>query len=279
MTAARGDPHERFPGAPGEPEILVGATPEVAAQIAAERLVAAIDGGARPARPRRCRDDRRLHLAGALPGPARAAGSRSHRLEPPAHMVWRRSLRAASRSRLEPRGRGLGPAGRRRGRGAGTGAACHRGTCTRSRSTPRWPTGEGPAEAAAAYEAALRRCRPGRRSGAPGLRRDPGGDRARRPPALHLPGQRRVRRARLGGPHPGPDPRRSPTWPACPLRRARSTRPLPSFRWPSAPPRRPSWPASWPGPRDERRLPAQRARRAGATWILDAAAAGMLPRA
>ena len=32
------------------------------------------------------------------------------------------------------------------------------------------------------------------------------------------------------------------------------------------------------GPRDERRLPAQRARRAGATWILDAAAAGMLPR-
>jgi 6-phosphogluconolactonase/glucosamine-6-phosphate isomerase/deaminase len=33
------------------------------------------------------------------------------------------------------------------------------------------------------------------------------------------------------------------------------------------------------GPRDERRLPAQRARRAGATWILDAAAAGTLPRA
>lgn len=33
------------------------------------------------------------------------------------------------------------------------------------------------------------------------------------------------------------------------------------------------------GPRDERRLPAQRARRAGATWILDAAAAGSLPHA
>jgi 6-phosphogluconolactonase len=33
------------------------------------------------------------------------------------------------------------------------------------------------------------------------------------------------------------------------------------------------------GPRDERRLPAQRARRSGATWILDAAAAGSLPRA
>ena len=33
------------------------------------------------------------------------------------------------------------------------------------------------------------------------------------------------------------------------------------------------------GPRDERRLPAQRARRAGATWILDEAAAGSLPRA
>jgi 6-phosphogluconolactonase len=32
------------------------------------------------------------------------------------------------------------------------------------------------------------------------------------------------------------------------------------------------------GPRDERRLPAQRARRAGAVWILDAAAAGSLPR-
>lgn len=30
------------------------------------------------------------------------------------------------------------------------------------------------------------------------------------------------------------------------------------------------------GPRDERRLPAQRARRAGATWVLDAAAAGNL---
>jgi 6-phosphogluconolactonase len=30
------------------------------------------------------------------------------------------------------------------------------------------------------------------------------------------------------------------------------------------------------GPRDERRLPAQRARRAGATWVLDAAAAGDL---
>jgi 6-phosphogluconolactonase len=33
------------------------------------------------------------------------------------------------------------------------------------------------------------------------------------------------------------------------------------------------------GPRDERRLPAQRARRAGATWFLDEAAAGGLPRA
>ena len=33
------------------------------------------------------------------------------------------------------------------------------------------------------------------------------------------------------------------------------------------------------GPRDERRLPAQRARRAGATWVLDAAAAASLPRA
>jgi len=33
------------------------------------------------------------------------------------------------------------------------------------------------------------------------------------------------------------------------------------------------------GPRDERRLPAQRARRPGATWVLDAAAAGSLPRA
>ena len=33
------------------------------------------------------------------------------------------------------------------------------------------------------------------------------------------------------------------------------------------------------GPRDERRLPAQRARRSGATWVLDAAAAGNLPRA
>lgn len=32
------------------------------------------------------------------------------------------------------------------------------------------------------------------------------------------------------------------------------------------------------GPRDERRLPAQRARRAGATWILDGAAARNLPR-
>ena len=32
------------------------------------------------------------------------------------------------------------------------------------------------------------------------------------------------------------------------------------------------------GPRDERRLPAQRARRAGATWVLDAAAAGSLSR-
>ena len=33
------------------------------------------------------------------------------------------------------------------------------------------------------------------------------------------------------------------------------------------------------GPHDERRLPAQRARRTGATWFLDAAAAGNLPRA
>jgi 6-phosphogluconolactonase/glucosamine-6-phosphate isomerase/deaminase len=32
------------------------------------------------------------------------------------------------------------------------------------------------------------------------------------------------------------------------------------------------------GPRDERRLPAQRARRAGATWVLDAAAASDLSR-
>ena len=32
------------------------------------------------------------------------------------------------------------------------------------------------------------------------------------------------------------------------------------------------------GPRDERRLPAQRARRAGATWILDSGAAGSLLR-
>lgn len=32
------------------------------------------------------------------------------------------------------------------------------------------------------------------------------------------------------------------------------------------------------GPRDERRLPGQRARRAGATWVLDAAAAGKLSR-
>jgi 6-phosphogluconolactonase len=32
------------------------------------------------------------------------------------------------------------------------------------------------------------------------------------------------------------------------------------------------------GPRDERHLPAQRARRTGATWILDAAAAAKLPR-
>jgi 6-phosphogluconolactonase/glucosamine-6-phosphate isomerase/deaminase len=30
------------------------------------------------------------------------------------------------------------------------------------------------------------------------------------------------------------------------------------------------------GPRDERRLPAQRARRAGATWILDRSAASRL---
>ncbi len=166
MTAARGDPHERVPGAPGEPEILVGATPEVAARIAAERLAAAIEAGL----ARRGRAD--VATTGGSTSPAlyrallappvrgRIAWSRLHiwfgddrfvpRRDPDSNLVAVDSVLLAGDAEV-----GLEP------------APLPPGNLHPVPVDATLAAGEGPAEAAAAYEAALRVAVPADAAGRP----------------------------------------------------------------------------------------------------------------
>ena len=154
-------------------------------------------------------------------------------------------------------------------------------TSTRGRSTRRSPPAESPAVGRRPLRGDPPRGAGGRRVGAPGLRRDPRGRRFRRPRPLGLPGQRGLRRARLDDVGPAPTHIAAAPGPGDPhARRARRDARRSSSRR-SGPARPPSSPSCWgrghSGPdRDERALPALRARRAGATWVLDAAAAAGL---
>jgi len=172
-----GDQHGRGPRGPGRREPCMTQIPDRAQGLAPTHPGAggprgrhACGGGGargraprrgdrcrgRPARPGRHRDDRRLHVPRALPGPAGTAPSRPDPLGSAAHLVRRRPLRAAARPRVEPRGpwtASCSPATPPAGTGPAPLAAAN------IHPVPVDATiagGRGPADAAVAYETELR---------------------------------------------------------------------------------------------------------------------------
>lgn len=274
----RGAPDARTtPPAPGEPEILVAATPAAAAALAAGRLAAAIAAAV----ARRGRADVAATGGSTCPELYRALLGRPVRDEIP----WDRLHLWFGDDRFVPRDDpdsnlqavdGVLLAG-----DAALGLAPAPLPSTNLHPVPVDATlaaGGGPAEAAAAYEAALRDVLPADPAGRPVfdailLGIGPDG---------HLlsvfPGSTAFDALGWVVPIPAPthvEPHvaRVTLTPGA-LDATPVLLPL-SFGVAKAA----ILAAILAGPRDERRLPAQRARRAGATWILDAAAAGALPRA
>lgn len=278
MTPRPGrEPGNTHPAGPGEPEVVVGATPAAAAALAAGRLVSAITSAV----DRRGRADIATTGGSTCPELYRALLARPLRDRIP----WDRLHVWFGDDRFVPRGdrdsnldavdmvllagdaaAGLAP------------APLPPGNLHPIPVDATLAAGGGPAQAAAAYEAALRVALPVDLAGRPvfdailvGIGPD----------------------GHLLSVFPGSAAFDAPGW-VVPI-------PAPTHVEPHVP--RVSLtpgaldatPALLPmafgagkagilaailaGPRDERRLPAQRARRAGATWFLDVAAAGNLPRA
>jgi 6-phosphogluconolactonase len=271
------EPGRDFPETPGEPEILVAATPAAAAALAAGRLSAAIA----TAVARRGRADVATTGGSTCPELYRAL------LAPPLRdlIPWDRLHLWFGDDRFVPR---ADPESNLRAVDAVLLAG---DAVARLGPAPLPPenlhpvpveatlaAGGGPARAAAAYEAALRAALPADAAGRPvfdaiivGIGPD----------------------GHLLSVFPGSTAFNAPGW-VVPVPAPTHVRPhVP--RVTLTPGALDATPALLPvafgaakaailaavltGARDERRLPAQRARRAGATWILDAAAAGSLPRA
>jgi 6-phosphogluconolactonase len=262
---------------PGEPEILVASTPAAAAALAAERLAAAIASAV----TRRGRADVATTGGSTCPELYRALLARPLRDRIPwDHLhLWFGDDRCVPRDHPESNLRAVDTVLL-----AGDAAAGLEPAPLPPENVHPVPVdatfaaGGGPAEAAAAYEAALRVALPADTAGRPvfdaiivGIGPDghllsvfPGSAAFDAPGwVLPIPAPEHVR------PHL---PRVSLTPGALD-----ATPTLLPIAFGAA--KATILAAVLAGPRDERRLPAQRARRAGATWILDAAAAGNLPRA
>ena len=273
MTPGPGwEPGRGLPAAPGEPEILVGATPAATAALAAGRLASAID----TAVSRRGRADIATTGGSTCPELYRALLARPLRDRIP----WDRLHLWFGDDRFVPRddrasnldavdmvllagdeAAGLAP------------APLPPGNLHPVPVDATLAAGGGPAQAAAAYEAALRGALPADSSGRPvfdaiivGIG-----------PDGHLlsvfPGSAAFDAPGWVVPVPAPAhvephvPRVSLTPGA--LDATPALLPMAFGAGKAA-----NLAAILAGPRDERRLPAQRARRAGATWFLDEAAAG-----
>jgi 6-phosphogluconolactonase len=277
MTGAAGRaPRRDAPEYPGEPEILVAATPTAAAALAAERLVRAIDFAV----ARRGRADIATTGGSTCPELYRALLARPLRDSIPwdrLHLWFgddRFVPRSDPESNLQPVDTvllagdavaGLEP------------APLPPGNVHPVPVDATLAVGGGPADAAASYEAALRVVLPADAAGRPvfdaitvGIGPDghllsvfPGSA------AFDAPGWVVPVPAPT---HVQPHVARVSLTPGA-LDATRTLLPLAFGGGKAA-----ILAAVLGGPRDERRLPAQRARRAGATWILDAAAAGSLSR-
>lgn len=264
------------PDSPGEPEVLVGATPAAAAALAAERLVVAIDAAV----ARRGRADIATTGGSTCPALYRALLARPLRDRIP----WDRLHIWFGDDRFVPR---RDPASNLEAVDsvllAGDAAAGLEPAPLAAANIHPVPVdatiagGGGPADAAVAYETELRDVLPADAAGRPifdamivGIG-----------PDGHLlsvfPGSAAFDAPGWVVPIPAPThvqphlPRVSLTPGA--LDATRTLLPLAFGGGKAA-----ILAAVLGGPRDERRLPAQRARRAGATWVLDAAAAGSLSR-
>ena len=272
----RRPPRHGVPESPGEPEILVGATPVVAAALAAERLVAAID----LAVARRGRADIATTGGSTCPALYRALLARPIRDRIP----WDRLHLWFGDDRFVPRG------DHESNLEAVDAVLLAGDAAARLEPAPLPPgnvhpvpvdatlaAGGGPADAAASYEAALRAALPADVAGRPvfdaiivGIG-----------PDGHLlsvfPGSSAFDAPGWVVPVPAPThvlphvPRVSLTPGA--LDATQTLLPVAFGGGKAA-----ILAAILGGPRDERRLPAQRARRTGATWVLDAAAAAGLSR-
>ncbi len=277
MTTSPGrPPRHDIPESPGEPEILVGATPGAAAALAAERLVAALDAAV----ARRGRADIATTGGSTCPALYRALLAWPLRDRIP----WDRLHLWFGDDRFVPRGdqesnleavdavllAGDAAAGLER-------APLPPGNVHPVPVDATLAAGGGPADAAASYEAALRAALPTDAAGRPvfdailvGIG-----------PDGHLlsvfPGSAAFDAPGWVVPVPAPThvlphvPRVSLTPGA--LDATHALLPVAFGGGKAA-----ILAAILDGPRDERRLPAQRARRAGATWVLDAAAASDLSR-
>ena len=278
MTARpRHEPGHDLPEAPGEPEILVAATPTAAATLAAGRLAAAIA----TALARRGRADIATTGGSICPELYRAL------LAPPIRdrIPWDRLHLWFGDDRFVPRD---DPESNLRAVDlvllAGDAAASLEPAPLPPQNLHPVPVdatlaeGGGPAEAAAAYEAALRVALPVDVAGRPVFDAIVVGI----GPDGHLlsvfPGSAAFDSTGWVIPIPAPTHVR-PHLARVSLTPGAldATRALFPIAFGAA--KAAMLAAVLAGPRDERRLPAQRARRAGATWILDAAAAGSLPHA
>jgi len=271
------EPPNGRPGFPGEPEILVAATPAAAAALAAGRLAAAIASAV----ARRGRADIATTGGSTCPELYRALLARPLR----DHIPWDRLHLWFGDDRCVPRDH---PESNLRAVVTVLLAGDEAGGLEPAPLPPEnvhpvpvdatLAAGGGPAEAAAAYEAALRVTLPADAAGRPvfdaiivGIGPDghllsvfPGSAAFDAPGwVVPVPAPTHVR------PHV---PRVSLTPGA--LDATPTLLPIAFGAAKAA-----ILAAILTGLRDERRLPAQRARRAGAVWILDAAAAASLPRA